>query len=481
MASPTRASPPLFAAVKAGDLATCAELLTTGADVMATVNNDRPLFIAVEAGHVEVCELLLRHGATQDPLLSSGSPYIYRPPPLFIAASKGFTDVCRVLLDHGATHGPDASNTTPLCEASKNGHADVCRLLLSRGAQHTRNPSPIHIAAMRGHMDVCRVLAEYGATHEKDNGGYTPLSLAIRYDAGNETYRALLDGGAMSIPIGPFNRTPLHDAAEKGNVELCRMLHSRGFRHNADKRRATPLHLAAIRGHDIVSCFLLDTVVHPTELCRLIVEELDASSASAEIRALRDHKPLSREKFFLAPTVLAMNPLAGRIMVKTLIHLPAPPRVLQHVARLCIILRTDLVALLAATRLRSIFSMVETTDFGGQSSDLVALVHSYNGVTRFNRWSILASLRPRETPWQESAICLAAAFVGKEVVDIARERSSSSLFRAAVSGCELYRLRSTGRLPAFAWKMILRFLWDIPSYWFATGPVIFPKDIGCER
>jgi len=118
-------------AVRAGDEATCAEVLE--GDRWAVRGEDpcgcTALHIAAHCGSATIARLLLKHGAKVDALEA------WDETPLHFAARSGAVEVCSTLLDHGASIDvTNAYGWTPLVAA---GHAEqetTCEMLLARGA-----------------------------------------------------------------------------------------------------------------------------------------------------------------------------------------------------------------------------------------------------------------------------------------------------------------------------------------------------------
>lgn len=86
------------------------------------------------------------------------------------------------------------------------------------------------------------------------------------------TCKVLLDLGANPNAISPVYRqnTPLHEAAEKGRIDICHLLMQRGAKINARNGRGyTPLYMAVINKHKDLALILVslgaDTIcyAHP--------------------------------------------------------------------------------------------------------------------------------------------------------------------------------------------------------------------------
>ncbi|KAL8669952.1 MAG: hypothetical protein Q9168_005486 [Polycauliona sp. 1 TL-2023] len=144
--------------------------------------------------------------------------------PLIVAAYFGLTHVAASLLDDGAdvnvlARPPDGVSVLDI--ACQEGHRDVVRLLLDQGAivrrEQFNKVCALHRAASKDHPAVVEILLEH--------------------------YPALLN--ARNI----HGKTPLHDGAKRGFLEVVQIL----IKHGADLRaksntKETPLSYAAASG-----------------------------------------------------------------------------------------------------------------------------------------------------------------------------------------------------------------------------------------
>jgi len=82
--------------------------------------------------------------------------------------------------------------------------------------------SPLHLTARRGYLRVAKLLIEKGANLEAKGGTWeeTPLSLALRHGK-LEMATFLIEKGANLEAKDTDKATPLHVAAEKGNLDVA--------------------------------------------------------------------------------------------------------------------------------------------------------------------------------------------------------------------------------------------------------------------
>ncbi|KAF7980881.1 hypothetical protein HWV62_36049 [Athelia sp. TMB] len=148
----------------------------------------------------------------------------------------------------------DLYGRSPLHYAAMKGHAHVCRRLLevqlSANLLDADNCSPLVYATMKGSSECVSVLlkeaVEVGST--RSSGDLLPLSLASR--CGHvDVVMLLLQNGAQSIP-NSNGEYPIHQAAQEGHDDVCRVLLQYPGWDTADKYHEwTPLFHAARHGH----------------------------------------------------------------------------------------------------------------------------------------------------------------------------------------------------------------------------------------
>lgn len=164
-------------------------------------------------------------------------------------------EIINIILTKGI-NGKDEKGETPLHKAAKKGDIDLVKLLLKNGAdvnamvmkatQDEKNDSkiqdafwseekgftPLHYAVLEGHTGVAYALLTH--TYEKQDlqpadlnirseHYYTPLCLAIYLERENIVQLLLTFGAKVDEANGPFG-TPLHQAAQRGNIKIMELL-----------------------------------------------------------------------------------------------------------------------------------------------------------------------------------------------------------------------------------------------------------------
>ena len=259
--------------------------LDHGANV--TLRNDKGqtvLHQASQNGHPDIIQLILsRADADADAVDNDGST------PLHLAASEAEElSSAQLLLDHGANiHLQNNKGHTALHVASQRGRLDFMGLLLSRDAivdipdndgftplhlvipkverkaadllreHHARidlrndiGQTALHRASECGDLLFMEAALAYGAdVNARDNGGLTPLDLAIS-KLEEPAAQLLTNHGAIigSNPRNEKGQTALHLASQRGRLDFMELLLNPVNRDAIvdipDNDGFTPLHLA---------------------------------------------------------------------------------------------------------------------------------------------------------------------------------------------------------------------------------------------
>lgn len=229
-----------------------------------TIGQDvSPLRTAVQFGQPAAVDVLLRFVVRDDLVLAAE---------LAAAAGNGDAAVVRALLDArpDAARLFHAGGSTALHAAASAGRTECCRLLLVQGADpdardRSDAAAPLHYAAEGGHLNVVRTLVEAGADVDGEGDEHLLGVLGWATCFGRiqrEVADYLIASGARvgifpAISLGRVDdvrrligsdravveqrmnsgdmdlRTPVHHAAEAGNVEILELLLRAGADPNA--------------------------------------------------------------------------------------------------------------------------------------------------------------------------------------------------------------------------------------------------------
>ena len=171
------------------------------------------------------------------------------------AAQHGFTDRVRLLLTYGIdpnTRGyhPILGDQTAYELALRHGHREAAELLADAGGHSDRigEPDLLLSAALAGDVEGVSRRRVHAAALVA--GRPDALRLAGEHH-GVEAVRQLLDLGYGIDAAGPDGRTALHEAALRGDAELCDWLLARGADPDVQDRdfSGTPSGWAAHAGH----------------------------------------------------------------------------------------------------------------------------------------------------------------------------------------------------------------------------------------
>ncbi|XP_070279473.1 espin-like protein [Myotis yumanensis] len=220
-----------------------------------------PLHLAARFAHPVLVEWLLRegHAATLETLEGAL--------PLHHAAVSGDLTCLKLLAaaHRSSVNRRTRSGASPLYLACQEGHLHLAQFLVKDcGADvHLRaldGMSALHAAAARGHYSLVVWLVTFtdiGLT-ARDNEGATALHFAARGGHTPILDRLLLLGAP--IMRDSWGGTPLHDAAENGQMECCQTLVSHHVDPSLrDEDGYTAADLAEYHGHQDCAQYLRET------------------------------------------------------------------------------------------------------------------------------------------------------------------------------------------------------------------------------
>ncbi|XP_067228714.1 espin-like protein [Chanodichthys erythropterus] len=184
-----------------------------------------PLHLAARFGRVEAVHWLLSHGDGAEVETNCGAL------PAHYAAAKGDLTCLKLLIGQapGSVNRQTNMGATPLYLACQEGHLHVVEYLVRDcGADvHLRaqdGMTPLHAAAHMGHHALVVWLASFTdvSLSSQDNEGATVLHFAASGGHHRILERLLQMGSKVKRDY--WGGTPLHDAAENGEIECCRIL-----------------------------------------------------------------------------------------------------------------------------------------------------------------------------------------------------------------------------------------------------------------
>ncbi len=179
------------------------------------------------------------------------------------AALRGNADVLDALMERGADiNRKNGWGWTPIVLAAYHNHIEAVRRLIAAGAEVGENGgNPIHYAGQNRHREVCRLLVEHGAVDsmvpDGDPDALSVFRAAYAYDA--HALRQLLNRRQeLANARDECERTPMHEAATAGALEIVETLIEAGGDVNArDEDGETPLtRAAAHRQEEVVNALI---------------------------------------------------------------------------------------------------------------------------------------------------------------------------------------------------------------------------------
>ncbi|KAL7849301.1 hypothetical protein SRHO_G00209240 [Serrasalmus rhombeus] len=183
------------------------------------------LHLAARFGHAEAVRWLLSAGSSTETETDCGAL------PVHYAAASGHLTCLKLLTSHSprCVDRQMATGATPLYLACQEGHLHVVEYLVKDcGADvHLRTQdgmSPLHAAAHMGHYGLVVWLGSFTDVDVscQDQNGATALHFAASEGHHRILERLLLLGAR--VLRDSWGGTPLHDAAENGELECCRVL-----------------------------------------------------------------------------------------------------------------------------------------------------------------------------------------------------------------------------------------------------------------
>uniref|UniRef100_A0A8C1XFW4 Espin like b n=1 Tax=Cyprinus carpio TaxID=7962 RepID=A0A8C1XFW4_CYPCA len=222
------------------------------------------LHLAARFGHAEAVQWLLFEGGSTEAETDCGAR------PVHYAAASGDLTSLKLLMScsPGCVDCQTGTGATPLYLACQEGHLHVVEYLVKDcGAnvhvQAKDGMSVLHAAAHMGHYALVVWLASFTDLDLscQDKDGATALHFAASEGHHRIVNRLLLMGAKVLKDL--WGGTPLHDAAENGELECCRVLlnnHISPLERDSDG--FTAVDLAEYNGYHDCANFLHDADAH---------------------------------------------------------------------------------------------------------------------------------------------------------------------------------------------------------------------------
>ena len=227
------------------------------------------LHLAAAAGHLSTIQLLQERGA------EANIQDYYRNLPIHSAAWDGHIQVVEMLISDANENSQGYHGRTILNIGALRGHEDIVRLMLDRNAMlelvDYDQSSALMNAVRMNHNRITHLLISMNAdVHTMDGKRRTLLHAAAR-NGDHELAKLLLDRHCDVHAISEFGNTTLLDAVYSNNLTIIDLLLSHGVDGSGGQNKigTTPVHAAAEEGNLQMLARLLDAGAKPDLIDRI--------------------------------------------------------------------------------------------------------------------------------------------------------------------------------------------------------------------
>jgi ankyrin repeat protein len=273
MASPSEDDSPLHSAVRQGQLEEVRKILDEpDVDVNCiNSNHETPLHLACALDHSSVIEPLIAFGA---------DVYIKDSDNRNCYGRMNSLEICnlvnRLLYNQNLwLEGPTFTDKDgQLHNAVKLGQLETVQDIMDQNRvdindKNSAHETPLHIACAMGHSGIVHLLIINGTSMcERDSYNNAPIHRAAGMGHTDIVDMIVTEFGCDPTIRGYQGRSLLHFACGSGNVKLLEMLVQKEFLDPVNDRDAcglTPLHIAALCGHEKIINMFIDTFNCPVD------------------------------------------------------------------------------------------------------------------------------------------------------------------------------------------------------------------------
>ncbi|XP_033635280.1 transient receptor potential cation channel subfamily A member 1 homolog isoform X2 [Asterias rubens] len=262
---------PLHMACTHGNLEVAKMLIEKGAQLRCCdEENNTPLLVACTEGHIKIVQLLFAAGENQGILSQMLTDRdVELNTAIHVAVDSGKQEIVQMCLEKGANVNTfDYQRNTSLHVAAAAGHLNIVKLLLQRGARidalNAERATALHRACAFNRQHVVEFLIKSGAKLERrDKDNFTPLLIAAS-NGHSATIAELLKRGGNIRAVDKHEKSAVYWAAQENEVQALTVLldhrkhKAKKLLMESDRYNNTPLHIAAEKGYIQIVKILLE-------------------------------------------------------------------------------------------------------------------------------------------------------------------------------------------------------------------------------